>query len=284
MATLIAAVVLFARASPAGDLIVKQGGTRATVEIVEALLKEAPSKEKRPAILDLSGDWNTDFARVSRAIEDGSALLAVGPNATAIAGAVSEAQRKGRVVSLAVPNPERIKAKAVFVSFYPRLDAVFRFLGAKLGAKNVGLIYSPSHNRAVAHAFSEAATARGMSLREITISSTGELVRHLKPALLEIDVLIVPVDPLLFDRDILRIVVDEARAAGKPTIGFLPELTQLGLTGCLMISREATARAAWRAARRAGAEGSDVVPVDGPLLYISKGETTIVDPGPAEKR
>jgi hypothetical protein len=281
-------VVILASLGPpagrAGDLIVKQGTGRATAEIVEALIKEAPGKDKPPAVLDLSGDWNTDFARVSRVLDDGACVLAVGPNATVLAGAVSESQKKGRVVSLAVPNPERLKAKATYVAFYPRLDSVLRFLGTKFGAKNVGFIYSPSHNAAVARAFSEAATARGMKLREITVASTGDVVRHLKPALPEVDVLVVPVDPLVFDRDILRIVTDESKAAGKPTIGFLPDLTQLGLTGSLITPKEAVARAAWHAGRRTAAEGSDVVPVEGSLLYVSKGATTVVDPGPGEKR
>jgi hypothetical protein len=206
----------------------------------------------------------------------------VGPNATVLAGAVSESQKKGRVVALAVPNPERLKTKAIFVSFYPRLDAVLRFLSGKFAAKSLGFIYSPQQNAALARAFTNAASSRGMTVHEITAVSTGDVVRRLKPTLAEIDVLVVPVDPLVFDREILRIVAVESRAAGKPTIGFLSDLTQLGLTGSLTMPKESVARAAWQAARRGEGETSDVVPVDGALIYLSNGESTIVDS--AEKR
>jgi hypothetical protein len=264
-------------AAPAGDLIVKQGGGRAVTEMVDALIKEAPYKDKPPAVLELSGDWNTDFARVSRGVAEGTSLLAVGPNATVLAGAVSESQKKGRVVSLAVPNPERLKARATFIAFYPRLEAVLRFLGTKFSARNVGFLYSPSHNSALAQAFSNAAAAHGMSLRAIAANTAGDVVRQLKPAMAEIDVLVVPVDPLVFDRDTLRLLTEQARAARKPAIGFLPDLAELGLTGALTLSKEAVARAAWQACRRAPIEGLDVVPVEGALQYLSQGETMVVE-------
>jgi hypothetical protein len=263
-------------AARAGDLIVKQGGGRAVTEMVDALIKEAPNG-KPPTVLELSGDWNNDFARVSRVVSDGTSLLAVGPNATVLAGAVSESQKKGRVVALAVPNPERIKARATFVAFYPRLDSVLRFLGTKFTARNVGFLYSPSHNAALAQAFAVTAGARGMSLREIPANTAGDVIRQLKPALAEIDVLVVPVDPLVFDRDTLRVVSEQARAARKPTIGFLPDLAELGLTGSLSLSKEAVARAAWQACQRTPADGLDVVPVEGALQYLSQGETMVVE-------
>jgi hypothetical protein len=257
--------------APAVDLIVKQGRTRATVEIVDALVAQAP-KDSAPQVVDLSGDWNTDFARVSRAASDGSNLFAVGPGATVLCASLAET-KAARVISLAVPNPERLKAAATYVSFYPRLDAVFRFLAGRFHAHNIGLLYSPSQNETVATAFADAARARGLSLQGIPVRSPGDLVRHLRSGLEGVDVLLVPVDPLVFDRQSLQIVVDEAKAAAKPAIGFLPDLAELGLAGSIVTSRESQAKAAWLASRRAK---SAAVDVDG-LFYVSQGTTTAVD-------
>ncbi len=260
------------------DVIVKQGATRATLDIVEALLREAEARGSSPKVIDLTGSFGTDLARVGRAAEDATTLFAVGPRATVLAGTVAESVKGARVIALAVPNPERLKtATATFVSFYPRLDAVFRFLRSRFGARQVGLLYSPSQNTAVASAFAKAANERGITLHAMEVHSAGDLVRSLRQGLATFDVLVLPVDPIMFERENLRIVVDEARRAGKPTIGFLSDLPQLGFTGALVHSHEALARTALKASQKAEGGPTSTVDVEGPLLYVTADKQTVVD-------
>jgi hypothetical protein len=257
------------------QVIVKQGLSRATVDMVAALLETAPDRASPPEVVSLSGDFGTDLDRVSRAASRVKTLLAVGPNATVLADTVAQSIKECRVVSIGVPNPDRLRTRATYVPFYPPLDAVFRFLKARFGARSVGLLYTPSQNAGVAAAFTAAAQARGMTLVPVEARSTGDLVRQLRPALARVDVLVAPVDPLLFEPDSFKILTDELRAAGKPSVGFLEELPRRGLTGALLVSREALARAAWQAARRTA--NADVGEIEGALQYVSAEGTTAVD-------
>jgi hypothetical protein len=250
-------------------VVVKQGTQRATEDLVAALQREGARSGSEVRVVDLTGSFSADLARVGRAADGETAFFAVGPNATVLAGTVAEGLKKARLVSLAVPNPEKLDAPATYIAFYPPLDAVFRFLAARFHARSVGFLYSPGQNAGVAATFEKAASARGIRLVPIEARSSGELIRHLKEPLLAVDVLVVPVDPLLFDRDRLRIVITASRAAGKPAVGFLADLPQLGFTGVLLTGPEATARAAWKAVRESPAATGNVVEVKGPLLYVT---------------
>jgi hypothetical protein len=277
--TALATLAVNAATLPArADVIVKQGTNRATLSIVEALSREAAAKGSAPKVVDLTGSFSTDLARVGRAASGTSILYAVGPRATVLAGTVAESRKGAHVVSLAVPNPERLKTgAATFVSFYPRLDSVFRFLGTRFGARDVGFLYSPSQNAAVSSAFAKAAAGRGMNLRAVEVHSAGDLVRGLKQALATLDVLLLPVDPILFEREQLRIVIDEARRARKPAIGFLADLPQLGFTGALVNSEEALARTAFKASRKPAPDSTVIVDVEGPFVYVTAEKETVID-------
>jgi hypothetical protein len=257
------------------EVIVKQGLSRATVDMVSALLETAPETAKAPQVVSLSGDFGTDLDRLTRAASGEKSLVAVGPNATVLAGTVAQKVKDCRIVSIGVPNPERLKTRATYVSFYPPLDSVFRFLKTRFGARSVGLLYTPSQNAGIASAFTTAAQVRALSLVPVEVRSAGDLVRQLRPALARVDVLVVPVDPILFEPESFKILTDELRSSGKPAVGFLEELPRRGLTGALLMSREALARTAWQAAHHAPT--ADVLEVAGDMLYISAEGTAVVD-------
>jgi ABC-type uncharacterized transport system substrate-binding protein len=278
----LATVLLLAPVTGRAELIVQSGRGQWTLQVVDALVKEGRARGFEPHIIELSGNSSNDFSRVSRAA-DGTTIFAVGPHATMLASTVA-GQKKGHVVALGVPNPELVKGNATFVSFYPPLASVLRFLEARFSARRIALLYSPAQNSGVAAAFVAAAKARGLALDSIPAASAGDLVRGLKPALARADVLLIPVDPLLFDRESARIVVDEAGSAGKPVVGFLPDVPQLGMAGGIVLAPAALAKAAWESG--ALADGK-VVEVNGAMQYVTQEATTTIDldtEKPGEKR
>jgi ABC-type uncharacterized transport system substrate-binding protein len=192
-------------------------------------------------------------------------VFAIGPDAT-----VAAAQARGaHLIALGVPNPARLRTTATFVSMYPRLDKVFRFAAKTLNAKKVGFLYTPSQNTEMAAVFSEAAQRLGVALVPIPVGSPGELVRGLRDALPGVDAVLLPVDPILFDRETLQIIVDEAQKLKRPTIGFLEALPGLGVTACLVTPAASVASAAIDAAR-GRAPGSGPVEPDNPVLVVSR--------------
>jgi len=278
-------IVLALPAAVRAELIVRGGSARYTQDIVEALRKQAGTHGVKLEVADLTGVGATDQSRVGRLAASETVVFAVGPQAVTVAASAVESGGKVPVIALGVPNPDRLKVRATYIAFYPRLEPLFRWMAARFNARTFGFLYTPSQNAAVAAAFDEAAKAAGVSLRPIPAASSGELVRGLK-ALGEVDVLLCPVDPLLFDRESLRIVTDEARSAKKPLLGFLPDMPQLGFTAALVSAPEAVARTAWQASRAPSAPGTKVQEVDGPILYVTKDQTTTVDLAekPGERR
>jgi len=257
-----ASVTAIARA----DMVVKRPGTGFTAQVAESLVHalQAGPEGATLRVVDLTGDWNTDTARVARGSEGQATVFAIGPDATVAAAR----GRKTNLIAVAVPNPARLGTAATFVSMYPRLERVFKFLAKGLGAHKAGFVYTQSQNAETEVLFAEAAQRQGLTLVPIAVGSPGELVRGLKETLPVVDALLLPVDPILFDRESLGLIVAEAARAKRPTVGFLDALPALGVTACLVTSPAATASAALEAARTPGSARS--IEADNPVLVVSR--------------
>ena len=238
LAALVAACCLSAPLS--GSVVLRRPGAFNSLSdaLVGALRKAPIGGPVR--VVDLSGDSVADGARVSRECAKETMVFTVGPEA---AGAMANVNATSAVVAVGVPNPARLATNATYVSAYPALDRVMEFASVKLKAKRVALLHSPSQNREVATDFAKAAAARGLTLVPFAASSTGDLVRAVD-GLAGVDVVLLAIDPLLFDRQALRFVVEKATAAKKPTVGFLPDLVGLGVTVALTTQPDAVAAAA----------------------------------------
>jgi len=259
------------------ELIIRGGSARYTADIVDALIKEARTHGVEPRVVEITGRFGADQARLERVAAGERTFFALGPHATALAGVVVQSSSNARLISLAVPNPERVQATAAYIAFYPRAEPALRWLAERFHARTFALVYTPSQNAAMAATFDAAAKTLGLGLRAVPAASSGELVRGLRAAVREVDVVLFPVDPLLFDRESVRIVVDEARAAGKPVVGFLPDVATLGFAGALVNSPEALAKTAWELSREPPAAASPVQEVGGPMLFVTKDGTTTID-------
>jgi hypothetical protein len=254
-------------AAPSRSVIIRPATTGGAADLAPELARLVRARGGADAarVIELSGDGPADSARVAREARGASVLFTIGHAATEIAGEA----RSAHVVALGVANPALVKTAGVYVSVYPRLERVFAFIKNRLQARNVGLLFSPSKNREVAVAFLEAAEAQGLHLVPVAVKSPGELARVLPKALHQMDVLMLAVDPLIFDRQSLEFVVDQADRAGKPTLGFLKDLTDLGVTICLLAPPPEQAATAVAAAADVVRVGKKHVDVDDLRVIVS---------------
>jgi ABC-type uncharacterized transport system substrate-binding protein len=260
-------LILAATELPAAVIVRKPGGLVPLTDALVENLRRAPL-DGPARIVDLSGDSAADAARLSRECEKAGLVFTVGPEA---ASAVAALNRSGTVVGLGVPNPAKIEGSATFVSVYPRLESVLDFTSGKLKAKRIGVLHSPSHNRETLTSFQRAATGRGVTIVPMAATSSGELVRAFGSLAGSVDAVVLTIDPLLFDRQSLRFVVEKASAAKKPTIGFLPELVSLGVTFVLTNEPAAVAATAVGAAKNSARPGKRVTAeVDGFTVLVSR--------------
>lgn len=178
-------------------VIVKKAGAGSATQLSQAVTQALQEKPVGgpPRVLELSGDAPADSARIARETSGESILFAIGPDATEAAG---EARRTA-VVSLGVPNPARIRTPGTYVSIYPKLERVFEYVKTQLKAKQVGLVFTPARNREIALAFLKAGESQGVTVVPVSVTSSGDLIRELKQALPKVDVLLLAVDPILFD-------------------------------------------------------------------------------------
>ena len=254
------AILAAAMAADASIIIKKKG--RSTV-LARALAEKIGSQAR---IIELSGDALADSALVARESDGSGVLFTIGPVATELGG-----EQKGPgVVSVGVPNPARVRAAGAYISMYPRLDRVFEYLETQLGAKRVGLLFSPGENRDVAVAFLRAGQASGVAVDAITVSSQGELARKLRGQLQKVDVLLLAIDPVVLTERNLSFIVKEAQRAKKVTVGFLDGVIRVGVTASIVAPPEAIAAAAVAAAATPVKVGKKRVDVEGSVVIVSR--------------
>jgi ABC-type uncharacterized transport system substrate-binding protein len=250
-----------------GFVVVRKAGAGSNVRIATSLVDALAGQQGATTrVIDLSGDGVADAARVARETGDGQVVFAVGPDAVVAAGDGSRAH----VIAIGVPNPARLRTTATFVSVYPSGARIFEFASRRLGATRVGFLFSPSQNLETANEFSKAAAANGFTFVPLPAASPGELFRVLRVGLAKVDVLILPVDPLLFDRMSLRLIVERCVAANVPTIGFLPELPALGVTASVVPHPAAVAAAALREGGAARPASRKQIEVDQLQITVSR--------------
>jgi ABC-type uncharacterized transport system substrate-binding protein len=217
-------------------------------------------------VIELTGDDLADASRLARESKGQPVLFAVGPKSAEVAGEA----RGTAVVSLGVANPAQVRTPGTYISFYPRLDKVFEYLRDTLKAKAVGFVFTPSRNREIALGFVKAGEAAGVAVIPVTVGSTGDLYRSVKPALGRVDALLLAIgDPVTTSRESVEYVVEQAQAARKPTVGFLEGLTREGVTLALVAPASAMAKAASEAAQQPQTVGKKRVEVDEMQVVVS---------------
>jgi hypothetical protein len=114
----------------------------------------------------------------------------------------------------------------------------------------------------------------------VAVSSSGDLVRELGQALPKVDAMLLAVDPILFNRESLSYITNETRKAKKPTVGFLEDLTRLGVTVSIVAPPQAVAATAVAAAQNPVVIGKKRVDVDAFTVVVSRREAEAVGINP----
>lgn len=244
------ALAAFVYASPAAaDVIAKPRGiapASATSQLIDAISRKSLPGSTR--VVELTGSSSGDAALLLREGSAGGTMYAVGPDAVVAAKGL---ERTVSIVALNVPNPDRLGTAATYVSVYPKFDNVIRFI-SRMKGRTAGILFTPSQNHEVAVRLASSAKAAGLTPMPVPVSGTNAAT-VLRDKLAKMDVLILLIDPLLFDAKTLNAVVSLATAAHVATIGFLPELTDLGVTVAVVPPVEALASMALRNGRTTAA-------------------------------
>ncbi len=226
--------------------IYQQGG--ATLDAVSEALKSAQAAAGLPAPVGPTLVASTQ----SQAVSDVQGMekkgvkffYAVGTSASTLAAQSSASSG----VYLFVPNPAAsglaARPRWSGVSPYPDPRVVMGFLRDSLGAQRVGLLFTRKSNQEVAKAFEEAAAAETLSARSLGLGDPGELQGVVGPAVKEIDVLLLLIDPVSFSPDSIRYVTSACLEAKKPCVGFLDAAAKMGVPLALYPTSEDLARTA----------------------------------------
>lgn len=270
LAAAVAIAALFLRSAPAhaGPLVVRRSGEGAFASLADALLAEIRKQPgaEAPVVVELTGDPIADGAALARQKKGAGVVYTLGADAAALAADLGGAS----VIALGIANPAKVATSATYLSVYPRLERVFAFLQEKLGARRVGFLHTPSQNGEMALLFAKAAQARNVGFEPLAVSSPGDLARTMKDALPRIDVLLLAVDPLLFDRRSLDAIVQQTLALKKPAVGFLNELAPLGVAICLSTAPADVVAKAVELSEFTGVRGKKRVEVDSTVIVLSK--------------
>lgn len=253
-----------------GAIIVTNRGDQSLPGIGEALQNQLTRSGLTPEdvrAVELSGDLAADSATLVRETREAPAVFAVGVYAAETAGS---AATRSRIVGVGVANPAKLRVACTYVSLYPGYDVIFDYLRGPLQARSVGVLYSMAQNREVAEGLFRASETRGVNVVPIGVSSSADLVRKLPAALARVDVLLLTVDPLVFDRRNLDFIAAESRRLKKPTLGFLDQLSGAGVTVNLVARPAAIALVAVSAARDEPAVGRRRLSVDDVTIVVSR--------------
>jgi hypothetical protein len=244
------------------DIIVRPRSSGPASDLVMALRGRAHAARD----VELSGSSSADAALVPHEAHAGDVVYAIGPDAVVAARSID---KKSKIVALNVPNPDRLGTDATYVSAYPNLNSTFAVLANKLFVKKVGVLYSPSQNHEMALKFAAQMVAHGIQPLPIPVTA-GNAAAALRRSIAGLTAVVLLIDPLLFDATAMHDVLAVTSAAKVPTIGFLSDLTAIGVTIAIVVPAGNVAEAAVRSAASASPGQRDFVESDAIEIVVSK--------------
>jgi hypothetical protein len=255
-------VLALAACAARADIIVRPRSSGRTLDLVTALRSKASAARE----VELSGSSSADAALVPHEAHAGDIVYAIGPDAVVAARSID---KKSKIVALNVPNPDRLGTAATYVSAYPNLNRTFGVLAEKLFVKKVGVLYSPSQNHETALKFASQMAAHGIQPQPIPVTA-GNAGAALRRSIAGLSAVVLLIDPLVFDATAMHDILVVTSAAKVPTIGFLSDLTTIGVTIAIVVPAANAAEVAVRSAASASAGTRDFVESDVIEIFVSK--------------
>jgi hypothetical protein len=218
-------LLFFLGASYAQDVaIIYQKGTALFEDTAQSVKALSSSNVFIPVEKD-----KEDEAKGAVSREKDSLICAIGP--TAITLAFQSGSSKGVAVGLPNPLSKNFSAKKdfVFVSLYPEPKLVFDYLLKTAGAKSVGIIYTNSVNQEMADYFKSQAETAGFKCRMMGVNSPQDLTAPFSYFLDQVDAALLLIDPLAYNKDVVKFMVTKAIEKKKPIFGFSEQVASAGI-------------------------------------------------------
>jgi ABC-type uncharacterized transport system substrate-binding protein len=235
--------------------IVYQKGTPIFEETAQATRALVASKVFIPVERD-----KEDEAKGSLSAEKDSIVCAIGP--TAITTAFQAGSLKG--VAVGLPNPlsknYSTKKDFVFVSLYPDPKAIFDYLSKTNSARNVGIIFTNSVNLEMADYFKSQAENSGLKCKLLGVDSAQDLVAPFPYFLGQVDIVLLLIDPLSYNKEAVKFIVTKAIEKKKPVFGFSETICSAGIPVSLFVPSSELAKITAKAVeeKKAGASKTSV--------------------------
>lgn len=132
-----------------------------------------------------------------------------------------------------VPNPSgaglTMKPKWTGVSPYPDFKLVLQHLKSVMRIQRVAVLYTKRNNQEIAQVFSAAAEEEQMGCTLVGLKGPEALQGALSGALKQADAVLVLLDPIAFNPDSIRFVVNTCIQEKKPAIGFADGAASVGV-------------------------------------------------------
>ena len=168
-------------------------------------------------------------AKTAISIEKDSLMVLCGPNAITVA--FQSGVEKG--VAMGLPNPlskvYSTKNDFSFVTLFPEPKIIFEFLNKFYSPKTVGLIYTTTVNQEMADYFKRLIEQSGFKCKTLGVNSAQELVSPFPFFLSQVDVALILIDPLAYNKEAVKFMVTKAIEKKKPIIGFSEQVPSAGI-------------------------------------------------------
>jgi len=169
-------------------------------------------------------------------IEKDLLMALIGPNAISAAFQVGVT----RGVATGLPNPlsktYSIKKEFVFVTLYPEIKIILDFLTRFYSAKTIGLIYTNSVNREMANYFKNQIELSGLKCKQLGVDRAQDMVTPFPFFLGQVDVALILIDPLAYNKEAVKFMVTKAIEKKKPLIGFSEQVPSAGIPLAMFVN------------------------------------------------
>lgn len=195
-------------------------------------------------------------------IEKDSLMILIGASAIAVgfqAGATNG-------VAVGLPNPllktYSTKKDFAFVTLYPETKNVLEYLTKFYSAKTIGLIYTNIVNQEMADYFKNQIVSSGLKCKTLGVNVAQDLVAPFPFFLGQVDVALILIDPLAYNKEAVKFMVTKAIEKKKPIIGFSEQVPSAGIPLAIYVNSQILSETVVKAAKEKKAGTNS-------LLYFS---------------
>jgi putative tryptophan/tyrosine transport system substrate-binding protein len=207
---------------------------------------------------------------LARALSERPTLvLALGQEA---ARAVTALKPTAPVLCALVPFPEKLDGRLVAVPMFASPKRQAQLLKQAVpGAKRVGLVYSPTHSRAVADAYGSAASAAGLTPVRYEVEGLRDFAGAVRKLVGRVDVLWLIPDPTLINAETFKFLVQTSFESKLPLVAYSQAMVKAGALLAVEAEYAEMGRRAGSAGRRLLAGEGGVTP-EAPegALYVNR--------------